>query len=399
MNIVIWIACAVVLGGFFGVFLPEKALAISVIGKLFLNGLKAIVIPLVMISIVNSVASLGDAKKLGRMGGITFLYFLISTVIALGIGVSVGLVMSPGEGFLFDGDFSALKLDASSFSLETTIMGIVPSNFFKSMVDGKILPLIFVSILFGLAMTKVKDLSGSLGSLIKDLDKVLMKLVDYLIVISPLGIFSLVATRVGTAILSETFLQELEHLGRYVMTVILGLGIHALVVIPLVLWLVGKKNPLRYFWGMGDALMTALGTSSSSATLPVTFEALEKNNQMNPNTTSFVLPLGATVNMDGTALYQAVSVIFIAQAYGTNLGISELLLIILTATLSSIGTAGIPQAGLMTLVLVLQSVGLPPEGITFILAVDWLVDRARTVVNVWSDSAGVAVVDRFSRLQ
>ena len=189
------------------------------------------------------------------------------------------------------------------------------------------------------------------------------------------------------------FLPELVAVGKYSLTVLLGLGIHGVVVLPLILWLIGRRNPVAYVSGVATALLNAFSTASSSATLPLTMEGVESGNKISNRTSSFVLPLGATINMDGTALYEAVAAIFIAQVYGEELGFAKQLVIVLTATLAAIGAAGIPQAGLVTMVIVLRAVDLPIEGVSLILTVDWLLDRFRTTVNVWGDSVGAGVIE------
>jgi solute carrier family 1 (high affinity glutamate transporter) protein 1 len=215
--------------------------------------------------------------------------------------------------------------------------------------------------------------------------------------LAPVGIFGLVAGRFGTAMEvggMQAFVEQLAAVGRYMVTVLVGLGIHGLLVLPLVLYFVARRNPFLYFRGMASALLTAFSTASSAATLPLTIETAQENNGVDERATQFVLPLGATINMDGTALYEAVAVIFIAQAMGIELSLMQQLIVVITATLAAIGAAGIPEAGLVTMVIVLRAVDLPLEGIELILAVDWLLDRFRTTVNVWGDAVGAAVVER-----
>jgi len=219
----------------------------------------------------------------------------------------------------------------------------------------------------------------------------MMKIVHIILLIAPVGIFGLVAGRLGASG-GDAFAGELARLGKYFVTVVLGLGLHGILVLPLILFLFTRRNPLTFFTGMAEALVTAFSTASSSATLPVTLRCAVERNKVAKESAGFVCPLGATVNMDGTALYEAVAAMFIAQSYGIDLNIGQQAVIFLTATLAAIGAAGIPEAGLVTMVMVLQAVGLPLEGIGGILAIDWLLDRFRTTVNVWGDSIGAAIM-------
>jgi len=222
-----------------------------------------------------------------------------------------------------------------------------------------------------------------------------MKMVHLVLYLAPLGIFALIASKLGAAGGGDAFWMELLKIGKYAFTVIFALLLHALVVLPWVLWFFTRRNPITFFKGASAALTTAFSTASSSATLPVTIECAEVNNQVSRRASLFVLPIGATVNMDGTAMYEAIAAIFIAQMIGMPLGITEQIIIFVTATLAAIGAAGIPEAGLVTMVMVLQSVGLPLEGIGMLLSIDWFLDRCRTTINVWGDSIGAAVVDQL----
>ncbi|MGI9629218.1 MAG: dicarboxylate/amino acid:cation symporter, partial [Longimicrobiales bacterium] len=271
--------------------------------------------------------------------------------------------------------------------------GLIPSNVFAAMARMEILPLIVFSIFVGAALSVLGPRVRTTIEVLSTLNDAVMRLVGWVMVIAPLGIFGLVAPRIGQAGGFVGFVPELMALGKYFAAVIIGLGIHGFVILPLILRLVGKRRPLAYAKGMGAALLNALSTSSSSATLPLTIQGVEQRNQVSNRTAGFVLPLGATINMDGTALYEAVAAMFIAQVYGISLSPAMQALIFLTATLAAIGAAGIPEAGLVTMVIVLRAVGLPIEGIALILAVDWLLDRFRTTVNVWGDSVGAGVIE------
>jgi len=227
------------------------------------------------------------------------------------------------------------------------------------------------------------------------MNEAIMQIVHLIMYVAPVGVFALIASKLGAAGGGELFLAEVLKVGKYALTVILGLLVHAVVVLPLILMLVTRRNPLTYLKNVSQALTTAFSTASSAATLPVTIECAEERNQVSRKSALFVLPLGATVNMDGTALYESVAALFIAQMVGIELGFGDQMIVFFTATLAAVGAAGIPEAGLVTMVLVLQSVGLPLEGIGMILSIDWFLDRCRTTTNVWGDSVGAAVVDRL----
>ncbi|MBI9063860.1 MAG: dicarboxylate/amino acid:cation symporter [Marinilabiliaceae bacterium] len=273
--------------------------------------------------------------------------------------------------------------------------GLVPRNLFNAMVNTDILPLIFFALLIGAALSVLGKQARHTIKVISTLNDAVMRLVGWIMEVAPVGIFGLIATRLGDAGGFKGFLPELMALGKYSFTVLGGLTIHAFVILPLILLIFGRRHPLRYLKGVGAALLNAFSTASSSATLPMTLEGVEKENGVSNRTASFVLPLGATINMDGTALYEAVAAIFIAQVYGITMTPVEQVVIFLTATLAAIGAAGIPQAGLVTMVIVLNAVGLPIEGIGLILTIDWLLDRFRTAVNVWGDSVGAAVIEAY----
>lgn len=273
--------------------------------------------------------------------------------------------------------------------------GMIPRNVFNAMVRMDILPIIVFALLIGSALSAIGEAGNRVIQIVEGLNKALMKLVNWIMKVAPLGIFGLIAARIGESGGFSEFIPELMAVARYSVTVIIGLGFHALFTLPLILKFFGKQNVKGYADGLAPALLNAFSTASSSATLPLTMNGVEMENQISGKTAGFVLPLGATINMDGTALYEAVAAMFIAQVYGISLGFGQQLVIFLTATLAAIGAAGIPQAGLVTMVIVLKAVNLPVEGIGLILTVDWILDRFRTTVNVWGDSIGCAVVERL----
>ncbi len=278
---------------------------------------------------------------------------------------------------------------------ETGKQGMIPSNIFKAMANMDILPLIFFSLLIGAALSVIGNVGEPAIAIFNALNEAVMRIVNWIMIIAPVGIFGLIAGRIGEADGFAEFLPELAAVGKYSMTVIIALAFHGFVVLPTLLFIFGRRNPIGYAKGMGTALLNAFSTASSSATLPLTMENVEEQNGISNRTASFVLPLGATINMDGTALYEAVAVMFIAQVYGITMGPAEQLLIVLTATLAAIGAAGIPEAGLVTMVIVLKAVDLPIEGVALILSIDWLLDRFRTTVNVWGDSVGAGIIETY----
>ncbi|WP_264320115.1 dicarboxylate/amino acid:cation symporter [Zarconia navalis] len=277
--------------------------------------------------------------------------------------------------------------------LQEVAIGLVPRNLFASMANNEVLPLIVISIIFGGVLTTMGSRGRLLMRSFEALNEAIMAMVNLLMLAAPVGIGALIAGRLGAAGGFVGFLPELIRVSKYTGTVILALAIHGCIILPIILYIFGKQSVKPYAAGMAPALTTAFSTSSSSATLPVTMECVTEKNFISERTASFVLPLGATINMDGTALYEAVAAVFIAQIYGIELSFVQMTIVFLTSTLAAIGAAGIPEAGLVTMAIVLRAVDLPIEGISLILIVDWFLDRCRTTVNVWGDAIGAAVVD------
>lgn len=392
------IAAAIALA-FGGVWLFEGAMAQTAwLGELFLRALKMLIVPLVMLSMLSGITGLGDVRKLGKVGWATLAYYATTTLAAVILGTILVSLITPGEGVsvaeLSLPERVAAKRD---LGLADIILGFVDDNVVGAMAEMKMLPLIVFSLALGGVLTTMGEQARPLLAVIDAGNEAMMRLVHLVMWLAPVGIFGLVAGRFGKAVEvggMDAFFAQIAAVGRYMLTVLLGLGLHALVVLPLMLRLLGRRDPLRYARGVGTALLAAFSTASSSATLPLTLEGVEENNGVDPRAAQLVVPMGATVNMDGTALYEAVAVIFIAQALGIELGFGQQILVVLTATLAAIGAAGIPEAGLVTMVIVLRAVDLPLEGVELILAVDWLLDRFRTCVNVWGDAVGAAVVER-----
>lgn len=367
------------------------------IGEFFLETLKMIIVPLVVFSMISGITGLGDVRRLGRLGGVTLLYFLATTAAAVVIGVVVVNLIQPGIGL----DPGVLDVPERVAAREDTgltdiVMSLVSDNIVDSMAKLELLPIIVFSLVFGAVLTTVKGNEGVVAA-INVLNEVMLRIVHVIMYLAPVGIFGLVAGRFGKAVADGglgAFYGELSAVGAYMAAVLTGLGLHAIIVLPLILWVTTGRNPLTYARGMASALLTSFSTASSAATMPLTLESVEHANQVDGKAAQFVVPLGATVNMNGTALYEAVAAIFIAQAMGVELTFGQQLLVVLTATLAAIGAAGIPEAGLVTMVIVLKAVHLPLEGVALILSVDWLLDRFRTAVNVWGDAVGAAVVER-----
>jgi Na+/H+-dicarboxylate symporter len=384
------ILIAIVLGSLAGLALGEKAGHLKVVGDMFINLLKMIIIPLILASMVAGIISLGDARRLGRIGLKTFVYYMATTLLAVGVGLVLVNLIRPGVGVDMGAEAAVDMAGRETPSLGSIIKDIIPENLFAAMAENKVLSIILFSLLLGIAISSIGEKAKPLMALFESFNAVMMKITDWIMLLAPVGVFALIAYTIGTMGLSV-----LKPLAVYMVTVILGLSIHAFVTLPVLLSLFGKYSPSKFIRDMFSAVATAFSTASSAATLPITMECLRENTGVSNKVASFVLPLGATVNMDGTALYEAVAAMFIAQAYGISLSIGQQLVIMLTATLASIGAAAIPGAGLVTMVIVLKAVNLPEQGIGMILAVDRILDMMRTAVNVWGDACGTAVVARL----
>jgi len=383
---------ALVAGAVFGKLAPDAAAAIGFIGDLFLRLLKMIIIPLIFTSLVSGIASLGDARSVGRIGLRTLLYYTLSTTLAIAVGLTLVNLITPGRG-LDLGTTAELPegFSTATHSLPEFLLRLVPDNIIDAMARTEVLPVITFAILFGLFLTRLNGPNvDAVQRVVDGVLEVIQSLTLAIVKLAPVGIFALLAREVA-----RSGLEIIVALGPYFLTVGTGLAIHAFVTLPAIVFVLGARNPLQYFRKVLPALATAFSTASSSATLPLSMECAEHEAKIPKGISSFVLPLGATVNMDGTALYEAVAALTIAQMYGVGLNVSQQALVLLTALLASVGAAGIPMAGLVMLVVVLQAVGLPLEGIATIIAVDRVLDMMRTATNVWSDLVGTAVIARF----
>ncbi len=513
-RLLLYILIGIIAGILIGGWLPEIGASIGIVGDIFLNLLMMLVVPLVILSMIVGITSLGNIRKLGAIGWRTILYYMVTTSLSVLVGLIAVNIIKPGKGIssgedhpdvtyhvssdnrykiildnknldqanynnkyviilkdqqiqgLIDsvtansvtvqlwekrnaeevfyvtsedgtqlpfyrrkGEYIAKEpaLDSTGTGVQISLavaetlqgkeesslgatmrevligneeegqQGLIPRNLFRAMTQMDILPLIFFALILGAALSVLGEKAKTTLEVITTLNDAVMQLVHWVMLLAPVGIFGLVAARIGEAGGFASFLPELFALGKYTLTVLSGLLFHALITLPLILYFFGKRQPWRYAGGVGPALLNAFSTASSSATLPLTIQGVEEKNKVSNRTAGFVLPLGATINMDGTALYESVAAIFIAQVYGIDLGPAEQIIIFFTATLAAIGAAGIPEAGLVTLVIVLKAVGLPIEGVALILTIDWLLDRFRTTVNVWGDSIGAGVIDVFEQ--
>lgn len=384
------------------------------VGTLFINALKMLIVPLIVSSIIVGMKSINGITSLRKTGLKIALYYLLSSFIAIMIGLTIVNIIRPGivngkpgikdintknaiESVELKGDkrenLEKKIVDKGGKDILEIFIRMIPPNIIKAANNGEMLGLIFFSILFGYFMmqtgTKTKNL---LLDFWEQVYKVMIKITELIIRFSPIGIFALVAK-----VVSETGLKSLSALIFFFLTVVISLLIHALVVIPLVLHFLARENPLRVYKKVFPALLTAFSTSSSAATLPVTLECVNKKVGVPKKFSNFILPLGSTVNMDGTALYECVAAIFIAQYYGVEMTFATQFIVIFTALVTSIGVAGIPSASLVAISIILNAVGLPMEGIAMIFAVDRVLDMFRTSVNVLSDCCGTITLAKLEK--
>ena len=399
--IIIGMVTGLIVGSFVD---PEIVQSIKWMGTLFLNALRMTIVPLILAAVITGIASLGDVRKLGKPGGLTILYYFSTTVIAVIIGLILVNIIQPGVGMDKVAEHGlGPKPDTGATDI---ILSMVSSNLIRDAVNMQLLPLVFFAVLFGAAATTTGKLGEPVLKFFEGLNEVMMRIVGWIMYLSPIGVFALVATSLSDAALKlcvadaatcgfsgyESLMVEVQKVGAYVGTVLIALAVHAVV---LFLILVGvAKRGFTFLQDMSRALFTAFGTASSSATLPLTMECA-KEHGLSSRSVRFVIPLGSTVNMNGTALYEAVAALFIAQAYGIDLTLEMQIIVALTSTMAAIGAAGIPNAGTVTMLIVLSAVGLPAEGIGMLLGVDWFLDRFRTSVNVWGDAVGAAVMNKY----
>lgn len=381
------ILVGLVLGVVVGMLYKPGALALAPVGALFLNAIKMLIVPLVFISLVAGITAMSDSAKLGRISVKTIAIYLITTAFAVSIGLAFGTLFSPGEGMHMVASGSAEAKQAPS--LVQILVGLVPTNPVTAFAEGNILQIIVFAIALGVSMNLVGEKAAPAMRLFDSLAEVLYKLTDLVMRFAPIGVFALIA-----GVVASHGIEVLLPLAGVIGVIYLASIAHMLLVYGSLIGGLARLSPLRFFRGIAPALAVAFSTSSSSGTLPVSIECARKNLGVSQGVAGFVLPVGATINMDGTAIYQGVLALFIAQAFGIDLSAGQYLMIILTATLASVGTAGIPGAGLIMLGLVLSSVGLPLEGVALIAGIDRILDMARTTVNVTGDLMTTALVAR-----
>lgn len=373
------------------------------IGTLFLNALKMLIVPLVVASIIVGISGIGSGEAFSKLGIKTLMYYVTTSLFAILVGLLVVNLVAPG---IIDGAPANHLIGLSENTSEVVakvegkgtgdlvevFLRMVPTNVVAAAAEGQMLGLIFFSLLFGFFMIKIDAAyASSMQNFWQGVFLVMMKITDWVMLFAPIGVFGLVAK-----VVAETGYAAFVPLAWFFFSVLAALAIHFFVVLPMLLKFVGRVHPVRQYRAMAPALLTAFSTSSSAATLPLTMECLEKNAGVSNRTSSFVLPLGATVNMDGTALYECVAAMFIAQVYGIELGFVQQFTIVLMALVTSIGVAAIPSASLVAIAIILAAVGLPVEAIGLILAVDRVLDMCRTSVNVFSDSCGAVIIARLT---
>lgn len=406
-QIIIAIALAFVVGGLTGpetrVFGVSTMATFDFIGSMFLNALRMLIVPLVLSSIICGVAGMGNTTALGRVGSKTLAFYLISSLTAILVGLAAVNIMKPG--YIDDkpaGDRLALvsaedvqqELERAqgrdAGDLVEIFLRLVPPNIVEAAAQEQMLGIIVFGLLFGFFMTRVESKHQEvLLNFWQAVFQTMMALTMFVMRFAPIGVFGLVAETIA-----KTGFEALRIMGWFFLTVVLALAFHTFVILALVLKYIARVNPLKHYRAMAPALLTAFSTASSSGTLPLTMECAEKNAGISNRTTSFVLPLGATINMDGTALYECVAVIFIAQAYGADLTFADQFTVVIIALLTSIGVAGIPAASLVAIMVIMTVLNLPLELVGLLMVTDRILDMMRTTVNVFSDTVCAVVVAR-----
>ena len=395
MNLSVKIIIALVLGAVTGIMLnifapdlfpPLDTYVFTPIGKIFINLITMLVVPIVFISIALGTAGLGDPKKLGRIGLKTITYFLATTSVAIVIGLGLAYLFEPGNA----GTFNTEDLEYSGEKappISDTLLNIIPVNPVQSFAEGNMLQIIVFAIFIGFALTMLGSKVDKVKDLLEQGNEIMMYLVNLVMKFAPYGTFALLASAIG-----QQGFDAIKAMSLYMIVVLLALVVHAIVTYGSTILIIAKRNPIDFFKGFAPAMGVAFSTSSSNATLPVSMSVAQKNLGVPKSISGFVQPLGATINMDGTAIMQGVATIFIAQVYDVDLSLTALLIVVLTAVLASVGTAGVPGVGLIMLAMVLSSVNLPVEGIALIIGIDRLLDMARTAVNITGDAACAVIV-------
>jgi Na+/H+-dicarboxylate symporter len=392
-----WILIGMILGLFFGLFLNfhvhdhfiknivfmDNVFYLG--GNAFIRLMKMLVVPLVFCSIVVGVASISDIRKIGSIGGMTIIIYLITTALAVTIALSIGILIKPGLGL----DMAAAAQTANvtlNQTMTDTILNIIPENPLNALANGDMLPVIIFGVLIGFILAKLREETQVVNKFFEESNKIMMSMTGIVMKFAPIGVFCLMAKTFGSL-----GFEGIMPLAKYVGCVLIGLAIQAFVVYPALLVVFTRLNPFKFFGKFMSVMFFAFSSSTSNATIPLNMNKLEDMG-VSRDVSSFTIPLGATINMDGTAIMQGVAVMFAAQAYGIDLGFSALLTVIFTAVMASIGTAGVPSVGLVTLTMVFNSVGLPVQAIGVIFGIDHILDMFRTAVNVTGDAICTVIV-------
>ena len=388
MSIPLWmqILLSMILGIVVGISMGDKAVYLKPIGTLFVNTIKMLIVPLVFCSLIVGITSMQDTARMGRIGFKSFAFYLGTTSIAISIGLAVGYVVKPGAGLTLQAVISNEPIKAAP-SVVDTLVDIVPTNPIAAMANGQILQVIIFAVALGIALVLIGEHGKPAIRVFESLAEAMYKLTDMVMKLAPYGVFGLMAWVAG-----EYGMQMLLPLIKVIVAVYIGCFLQIVGFYSLVLKLFAGLSPIQFFKGISNAMAVAYTTSSSAGTLPASMKCASEYLGVNKKISSFVLPLGTTINMDGTALYQGVTALFVAQAFGIDLTWVDYLTIVMTATLASIGTAGVPGAGLVMLTLVLTTVGLPLEGVALIAGIDRILDMARTVVNVSGDLVATTII-------
>ncbi|MCK4748560.1 MAG: dicarboxylate/amino acid:cation symporter [Bacteroidales bacterium] len=386
-----------IFGGFFlgilmGWLMGESILPVAEPMKdIFLRLLRMAILPLVITSIISTVIQVGSSKGLGLISLRTITYYITTSLLAIFTGLILVNIFQPGKGANIGLEEQPEGIGVVDQGMGELLLNIIPENPFEAMANGDVLPVIFFSLLFGFFVTQLKnDQRDLMGGFFRAAFDAMMKLTSFVIWTAPIGVFGIIA-----GIVARTGFEAFASLGKYFLVVLVGLSIHFFITLPIMLKYIGKFSPVKHYRGMLSALMTAFSTCSTIVTLPLTMKAVTEVSGASKKAAGFVLPIGATINMDGTALYECVATIFIAQIYGFELGLAQQGIIVITAVLASIGAASVPMSGMVMMSIILGAVGLPLEGVGIILAVDRLLDMFRTTVNVFSDSVGAVVISRL----
>lgn len=392
-KILISLFLGIIFGILFNKFLPKDINEVTIkwvlspLGTMFLRSIKMVVVPLVLFSLTVGTASIGDIKKLGRIGGKTISFYLITTAFAVSLALAISNLLNPGTGVSTASKVVANVKAAESPFIMDIFTNMIPTNPIEAMVNGNMLQIIVFAIIFGIAITLIGERAKPVVTLFEEINNILLKIISIVMLGAPIGVFALISQVImsqGTSVLFSLI--------KYVLVVVFVLFIHTFVIYGGALKVLGKVNPITFFKKFWPVMLMGFSTSSSNATIPLNMKTCNEKIGVSENVSSFTIPLGATVNMDGTAIMQGVAAIFIAQVFGYNLTFHQQIMIVLTSTLSSIGTAGVPSAGVVMLTMVFQQIGLPMEGIALVLSVDRIVDMFRTATNITGDAVCTVIV-------